>query len=41
MGENEGMPAARDKAILVMTPRLRNYTELGIAKRAFLLSLES
>lgn len=51
MGENEGMPAARDKAILVIYQiymiynpsylRLQNYTDLGTAKRVFLLSLES
>ena len=41
MGANEGMPAANDKALLVMTPRLQNYTDPGTAKRASLLSLES
>lgn len=35
------MPAARDKVILFMTPRLQNYAEPGSAKRAPVLSLES
>lgn len=41
MGENEYVPAAKDNLILSMTPCVQNYTDLGSAKRASVVSLES
>lgn len=41
MGENEYVPGAKDNLILFMTPCLQNYTDLGSAKRAPVVSLES